>query len=165
MNPKKKTVRRKAYKNMSVNELVNARKELSDKINQIDIILSQAVEAVKNTGIKTNPSYNNYNYNKSSYDPAFGNPNNYIPKTNREVLNNASGLNNIGQDNTFTYFDVDSYTKNQEQQEQQYLAENPSIKVPVEYDFNNEEVDNEIASLKEQINNSKNNEGDSGTDT
>jgi len=174
---KKKTTRRKAYRNMSVTELVSARKELAEKIDQIDAILVKAVEAVQNAGVRHTASPVTYNRPAAggNYDPAFGNPINYSQpqqglaaqvavSTEAPVLTPRLG-NTPDQSSGFTIFDADMHARKQAEADQQYLVNNPGAPVPPEYDFNTEQVSNEIASLQQEIANSKADERVTGTDS
>ncbi len=173
---KKKTTRRKAYRNMSVTELVSARKELAEKIGQIDAILAKAVEAVQNAGVASPVSYNRPSVGPGGgYDPAFGNPNNYgqpqqglaaqVAVSNEAPIMAPRPGNAPDQSSGFTIFDADAHARKQAEADQQYLVNNPGAPVPPEYDFNSEQVSSEIASLQQEIANSKANEGDTPTDT
>ena len=172
--PKKKTTRRKAYKNMSVNELVTARKELAEKITQIDNILAKAVEAVQSAGVRHTASPVTYNRPSiGSYDPAFGSPSNYQPEQNlsaQVAISNEAPIisprpnNAQDQSSGFTIFDADAHARKQAEADHQYLVNNPGVPVPPEYDFNSKEVVNEIQTLRKQISNSKTNEADTTTD-
>jgi hypothetical protein len=173
----KKTTRRKAYKNMSVSELVKERAELAEKIQKIDEVLGAAVEAV---GVKVvDPAIKQavlpIKYNRSStggYDPAFGSPDNYKQPVGAQVaIGNEAPIvpprpnNNPNQDSGFTIFDADSFARKQAEADQQYLVNNPGTPVPPEYDFASEEVSSEIDALKEQISKGLKNEGDTESDT
>jgi len=173
MTTPKKTTRRKAYKNMSVNELVTARKELVEKMAQIDAILGKAVEAfgaipANKHSMPTSLLPNAH----SNYDPAFGNPSNYqqtqaplgaqVAMSNEAPVMTRPQSNALNQDSGFTIFDADAHARKQAETEaeQQYLVQTPGVPVAPEYDFNNDQISSEIASLREEISNSKINEGD-----
>jgi hypothetical protein len=170
MSEKKMTTRRKAYKNMSVSELVKERAELAEKIQRIDEVLKVAVEAV---GIKHTSSQAAYNRTSvSNYDPAFEYPENYqqsigapqVAIGNQAPIIPPRGGNTPNQDSGFTIFDADSFAREQAKADQQYLVNNPGSPVPPEYDFASEEVTNEINTLKEQIVKGLKHEGDTGAD-
>jgi hypothetical protein len=152
----KKAARKKTYKNMSVGELVAARKELSSKIEQIDSILNQAVEAVGTLKLSTNKTLERTGY---KIDPAFEpaiNSSNYlnaqvaiskeapiIPPVSRTAADQSSG---------FSIFDAEAAAREQALAEEQYLKSQGDVtSVEESFDFDNEEVSKEIESLKENI--------------
>jgi len=127
---KKKTTRRKAYKNMSVPELVKARQELVEKMQQIDEILNQAVAAVG--AVRQSSGRQGY-YPQQTQTPQ--------QALSAQVANrNSNGLMtpSVGQglkDNqttAFSIFDAESFNAGVESGEvdpngyqQEYLVDNP----------------------------------------
>lgn len=169
MPVKKTTARRKAYKNMSVAELVKERTELAEKIQKIDEILGAAVNAVGVKVVSPSSISSPVNYRSSlSYDPAFGPATNYtqVASAPQVAISNEAPVipprsgNTPNQDSGFTIFDADNFARKQAEAEQQYLENNPGTPVPPEYDFASEEVANEISSLREQISKGLSNEKD-----
>ena len=151
----KKTVRKKAYKSMSVSELVAARKELLIKMEEIDSILVKAVEAIN--GVK---QINNRNYSTSS-DPAFmpaynsSVPQNQVPVSSEAPIMAPVNRTAPDQSSGFSIFDAESFAQQQAKAEEEYLANNPSTVVEnVDFDFDNSAVKKEIENLKEGIENS-----------
>lgn len=149
---KKKSTRRKAYKYMSVSELVTARKELVAKMEQIDTILKEAVQAYSagvsssmynnNANLYSNNTTNNSTSSKvisnSNYDSAFGNPSIYqdtdknFSKTtgvvsnnvpNNNVVNQRANVNAPNQTSSFTIFDAEALAR---QEQNNYLAQEPA---------------------------------------
>lgn len=169
--PAKKMTRRKAYKNMSVSELVKERAELAEKIQKIDEVLGVAVEAVGVIHTTPPSTYNRPNVS-NSYDPAFGSPGSYqqplgaqVAVSNEAPIMTPTSGNAPNQDSGFTIFDADAFARKQAEADQQYLVNNPGVPVPLEYDFGSKDFTNEINSLKEQISKGLNNERDTGADT
>jgi hypothetical protein len=152
----KKVPRKKSYKTMSVSELVQARKELSGKIEQIDIILNEAVEAVQS--IK--PTYRNQTSptsNNSFKDSAFVGTNSNYLNAQVAVSRDAPILPNIpstsaDQSSGFSIFDAETAAREQGMIQQKYLDENPEIVNQEDiFEFNSDEVSQEIKDLKEGI--------------
>lgn len=130
MTTQKKTTtkRRKAYKNMSVPELVKARQELVEKMQQIDEILNQAVAAVG--AVRQSAPRTEYGYTQTTQQAL-----------SAQVANrNPSGLmtTSVGQglqDNqstAFSIFDAESFNAGVESGaidpngfQQEYLVDNP----------------------------------------
>lgn len=151
----KKTVRKKAYKSMSVAELVAARKELLIKMEEIDCILVKAVEAIN--GVK---QINSRNYSTNS-DPAFmpaynsSVPQNQVPVSTEAPIMAPVNRTAPDQSSGFSIFDAESFAQQQAKAEEEYLANNPSTVVEnVDFDFDNSAVKKEIENLKEGIENS-----------
>ncbi len=151
----KKIVRKKAYKSMSVAELVAARKELLIKMEEIDSILVKAVEAIN--GVK---QINNRNYSTNS-DPAFmpaynsSVPQNQVPVSSEAPIMAPVNRTAPDQSSGFSIFDAESFAQQQAKAEEEYLANNPSTVVEnVDFDFDNSAVKKEIENLKEGIENS-----------
>jgi hypothetical protein len=151
----KKTVRKKAYKSMSVSELVAARKELLIKMEEIDSILVKAVEAIN--GVK---QISNRNYPTNS-DPAFMPAYNSLTQQNQVAVSTEAPImapvNRTAPDQSsgFSIFDAESFAQQQAKAEEEYLASNPSTVVEnVDFDFDNFAVKKEIENLKEGIENS-----------
>lgn len=162
----------KSVKNMSVSELVEARKGYMDKVKEIDEVLGEAAKALGASPVLPYPSPAAVPTRPGSFDPAFGPRDNYQQPVAAQVAVATEapvvaprGGNTPDQSSGFTIFDADSFARQQAKADEQYLVNNPGVPVPPEYDFNNEEVSSEITSIKEQLELAKNNEGDSETDT
>ncbi len=141
MTTQKKQTRRKAYKYMSVSELVKARAELADKMKEIDNILKLAVEAYgtnTSNNLRTTPSRNFNNFPGQAYpnvnDASIG-----VSSQPPAITPNPVGKNI---ESAFSLFDTDSWVKQQNQ-----LAEQQQVQS--EYDVN--EMQTEIASLQNEI--------------
>ncbi len=123
MTQNKRTPRKKAYKTMSVSELVACRKELALKIEQIDAVLNEAVEAISATGATRNLK-TNYAV-RSNSDPAFAERSTNINEVS--ITREAPTLPPISrtaadQSSGFSIFDAESAAKEQALAEEQYLA-------------------------------------------
>lgn len=149
---KQKAARKKAYKSMSVSELVATRKELAFKIEQIDGILNQAVEAVGRTTLAKKQTYNT----TLNSDPAFA-PNDYRYSANQVAVNNQApqlspiARNAADQSSGFSIFDAEGAAREESRVELEYLQNNSIDSVEDSYDFNSNEISNEIESLKANI--------------
>lgn len=151
MTDKQKASRKKAYKFMSVSELVTTRKELASKIEQIDVILNQAVQAVGQTTTLKN---RHITMSKQNIDPAFV-PANYsvdqVPVSKEAPVLSPIARTAADQSSGFSIFDAESAAKEQAYVEAQYLKSNSTDSIEDAYDFNSDEVSNEIESLKANI--------------
>lgn len=152
MTTVKKAPRKKPYKNMSVSELVAARKELATKMEQIDIILNEAVQAIGNVK-NINNVRTNINKQNSYMDPAFA-----INTSSLEAqvaINTEAPIlpmvarNNPDQSSGFSIFNAEAAAQEQAKAEEEYLANNPSVD-STEY-FNDELISKEINELKNEI--------------
>lgn len=166
----------KSVKNMSVSELVEARKGYMDKVKDIDEVLGEAAKALGTSPISPlTPPLSVAPASRSrvgSYDPAFGPRDNYEGPVAAQVAVSTEAPvvaprpnNTPDQSSGFTIFDADAFARKQAEADSQYLVDNPGVPVPPEFDFNNEEVSNEIDSIKEQLELAKSNEGDTKADT
>jgi hypothetical protein len=151
----KKATRKKTYKNMSVGELVAARKELSTKIEQIDLILNQAVEAVGSLKLSNNKFINRTSYKT---DPAFApstTPSDYL-NAQVAISKEAPILSPISrtaadQSSGFSIFDAEAAAREQAIMEEEYIKNNTDIVAEDNFDFNSDEVSKEIESLRTNI--------------
>jgi hypothetical protein len=151
----KKAARKKSYKNMSVGELVAARKELSTKIEQIDVILNQAVEAVGSLKLSNNKTVNRGAYKT---DPAFApstTPSDYL-NAQVAISKEAPILSPISrtaadQSSGFSIFDAEAAAREQAMMEEAYIKNNTDIVTEDNFDFNSDEVSKEIESLRSNI--------------
>jgi hypothetical protein len=154
----KKSPRKKAYKFMSVSELVASRKELSAKIEQIDAILNEAVEAVSNIPRMKNRHITMQN---SSIDSAFA-PQTYsvnqVPISKEAPVLDPISRTAADQSSGFSIFDAESAAREQARAETEYIQNHKEITVPTDsFDFNEEDISKEIESLKENIKNTLDN--------
>lgn len=167
MEKVKKVIKKKSYKTMSVSELVNARKELVLKMEEIDSILVKAVEAIQGVKPLMSPKNTNNSYSSGYSDPAFR------PSINTQSLNAQVAVSNEApimkpadrlapdQSSGFSIFNAEEYAQEQLKAEEQYLVENPtSVVENVDFDFNTEDVTKEIENLKKGITDSINNAED-----
>lgn len=150
----KKTPRKKAYKSMSVSELVAARKELAFKIDQIDAIIHEGIEAVGNISTIKN---RHVTMQKSNIDSAFV-PHHYlenqVPVSKEAPILNPISRTAVDQSSGFSIFDAESAAREQSKIETEYIQNHKEIEVPTDsFDFNEEEISKEIKSLKENIKN------------
>ena len=145
MTPKK--TRRKAYKNMSVVELVKAREDLSFGIKEIDDILKLAVEALSlkktlqvldtnNRNLNLSSNVGKTNDKKESFTVSrnrvgSGSDTDSLPKTNNS---NDSNLTT-----PFTIFDADSWAREEAELSKQ------------KEEVNLNQMDDEIKQLKQEI--------------
>lgn len=153
MEKTKRTTRKKAYKSMSVAELVAARKELAVKMEEIDSILGKAVEAI--SGIKSlNTSYKYSSSNDPAFRPAYNNitPSNQVSVSTEAPIMAPIAANAPDQSSGFSIFDAESFAQQQAKAEEEYLANNPSTVVEnVDFNFDNSKIEKEIESLKKGI--------------
>ena len=152
---------------MSVSELVSTREEYMEKVKEIDTILGEAVKAIgaiapaspiqrasiARPAVPITPSY----------DPAFGAREMPIANdqisigTEAPVIPQRPG-NSPDQSSSFTIFDAEAVARQQAETEEQYLVDNPQVAQQVpQYDFDSEEIVQEIDDLKSKIKKQSNN--------
>jgi hypothetical protein len=152
----KKAPRKKSYKNMSVGELVAARKELSTKIEQIDIILNQAVEAVGSLKLSKGTNVGRRSYaSDPAFVPSLSAPSDYL-NAQVAISKEAPILSPISrtaadQSSGFSIFDAEAAAREQTMMEEEYIRNNTDVVTEDNFDFNNEEVSKEIESLRSNI--------------
>lgn len=148
---------------MTVSELVEARKDHMSKVKEIDEVLGEAVKAIG--GIQTKlplaPSpVRQYTPGPvpsvSSYDPAFGPPDRGGASTlsvgTEAPVMRPPQRNAADQSSGFTIFDAEAAARQQAEAEEQYLVDNPQVAQQVpQYDFDSEEIVQEIDDLKSKI--------------
>lgn len=156
MMQNKKAPRKKAYKNMSVSELVTCRKELALKIEQIDSVLNEAVEAIssakitprlKSGYVKMSNQYNDSAFIEKDYvdnaQVVISKEAPILPPVSRTAADQSSG---------FSIFDAEAAAREQAKAELDYIQNNTDVSLPEDsFDFNEDLVNSEIESLKSNI--------------
>lgn len=132
MTTQKKTTKKrsKSYRSMSVPELVKARQQLVEKMQQIDKILNQAVVAVG--AVKQTASNTEYGYSKSLRTSPSLNAQVASRPSNAMMTTSVSQGMQDNQSTAFSIFDAESFnagiengTINSNGFQQEYLVDNP----------------------------------------
>ena len=163
--------RRKSYKNMSVTELVKARKELADQINEIDDILALAVEAVGAKVVEVSKAHN-IPIRNSKLDPAFAprvtasSNGNYEDKFGTPSVGNQPPVmmpnpNSKDMMSAFNLFDADGWAREQAEASKKLMEEEPT-KTEYDLDSMNEEIGSLTKTISEGLENVSNSKGITG---
>lgn len=146
---------------MSVSELVSTREEYMEKVKEIDTILGEAVKAIgaiAPTSPLQRPSIARPAVPITpSYDPAFGPREMPIANdqisigTEAPIIPQRPG-NSPDQSSGFTIFDAEAAARQQAEAEEQYLVDNPQVAEQApQYDFENDDIIQEIGDIKSKI--------------